>query len=37
MQNFEKVCKQLFLIKEDLSHIKYKYKIITKLISIEVL
>ena len=37
MQNPEKIYKQLFLEKEDLGHMKYIYKIIDKLIFIEVL
>ena len=37
MQNLEKVYKQLFSKKEDLSHVKYKYNIIDRLISIKVL
>ena len=36
MQNLENVYKQLFSEKEDSSHIKYIYKIIGRLIFIEV-
>ena len=35
--NSEKVCKQLFLEEEDSSHVKYRCRIIGKLISIKVL
>ena len=35
--NPEKMCKQLFSKKEDFSHVKYKYRIIGRLISIKVL
>ena len=37
MRNFEKVCKWLFSKKEDLSYMKYRYRIIGKLIFIKVL
>ena len=37
MQNLEKMCKQLFLEKEDSGHLKYRYRIIGRLISIKVL
>ena len=36
MQNPEIVCKQLFSNKKDLSYVKYKYKITSRLISIKV-
>ena len=35
--NPEKVCKQLFSEEEDSSHVKCRYRIIGRLISIEVL
>ena len=35
--NPEKVCKQLFSEKKDLGHVKCRYKIIDRLISIEIL
>ena len=35
--NPEKMCKQLFLEKEDSGHMKCRYRIIGRLISIEVL
>ena len=35
--NPEKVCKQLFSEDEDSGHMEYRYKIIGRLISIEVL
>ena len=37
VRNPEKVCKQLFSEQEDSSHVKCKYKIIGRLISIKVL
>ena len=35
--NLKKVCKQLFSEEKDSSHVKCRYKIINKLISIKVL
>ena len=37
MRNPEKVCKRLFLKEEDSGYVEYRYRIIGKLISIEVL
>ena len=37
MRNPEKVCKQLFSKKEDSGHVKYRYRIIDRLIFIEIL
>ena len=37
MQNLKKVCKQLFSEKDDSGHVKYRYKIIGRLIFIEIL
>ena len=37
VRNPEKVCKELFLEKEDSGHVKCRYRVIDRLISIEVL
>ena len=37
MQNLEKICKRLLLKEENSGHVECKYKIISRLISIEVL
>ena len=37
MRNPNKVCKRLFSEEQDSSHVQYKYRIIGRLISIEVL
>ena len=37
VRNLAKICKQLFSEEEDLGHVKCRYRIISRLISIKVL